>query len=83
MSKTVRAVLPVLVVLFGSVPAALAVTPIDVVVEDRAGVLDRNTLVPARCPLNNAMTFKTPRRTFCVTPSGQTAPSRGSAVGPN
>lgn len=30
-----------------SVPAAVAVTPDDIVVEDRAGVLDQNTLVPA------------------------------------
>jgi uncharacterized membrane protein YgcG len=33
--------------LLGSVPAALAVPPADVVVEDRAGVLDQNTLLPA------------------------------------
>lgn len=33
--------------LVGSGPAALALTPVDVVVEDRAGVLDRNTLLPA------------------------------------
>jgi uncharacterized membrane protein YgcG len=33
--------------LAGAVPAALAVPPGDVVVEDRAGVLDRNTLLPA------------------------------------
>jgi hypothetical protein len=34
-------------ILLGAAPAALAVTPADVVVEDRAGVLDRNTLLPA------------------------------------
>ncbi len=34
-------------ILLGSAPAALAVPPADVVVEDRAGVLDRNTLLPA------------------------------------
>lgn len=33
--------------LLGGAQAALAVTPVDVVVEDRAGVLDRNTLLPA------------------------------------
>ncbi|WP_426978166.1 DUF5129 domain-containing protein [Pseudarthrobacter sp. O4] len=37
----------VLIGLVGTGPAALAVRPVDVVVEDRAGVLDRNTLLPA------------------------------------
>jgi uncharacterized membrane protein YgcG len=36
-----------LAILLGAAPAALAVPPADVVVEDRAGVLDRNTLIPA------------------------------------
>lgn len=43
----VSAVLLVFIVLFGSAAPALAVPPVDVVVEDRAGVLDRHTLVPA------------------------------------
>ncbi|MCU1436873.1 MAG: hypothetical protein JWR71_3598 [Pseudarthrobacter sp.] len=50
MFRTVRLLLMlVLAVLLGGGAAALprAVTPTDVVVEDRAGVLDRNTLVPA------------------------------------
>ena len=34
-------------VLLGTAPAALAVPPADVVVADRAGVLDSNTLLPA------------------------------------
>ncbi len=33
--------------LFGGAPAALAVPPVEIEVEDRAGVLDRNTLLPA------------------------------------
>ena len=33
--------------LLGGAPAALAETPTDIVVEDTAGVLDRNTLLPA------------------------------------
>lgn len=37
----------VLIGLAGTGPAAQAVTPVDIVVEDRAGVLDRNTLLPA------------------------------------
>lgn len=48
MLKTFRLLLLLVVaMLLGSGPAAFAVTPIDVVVEDRAGVLDRDTLVPA------------------------------------
>ena len=47
----VRKVLGVVILigigLVGSGPAALALRPVDVVVEDRAGVLDRNTLLPA------------------------------------
>src|SRR6478672_4199341 len=34
-------------IMLGAVPAALAVPPADVVVADRAGVLDSNTLLPA------------------------------------
>ncbi|MDZ4092805.1 MAG: DUF5129 domain-containing protein [Arthrobacter sp.] len=37
----------VLIGLVGTGSAAQAVTPVDIVVEDRAGVLDRNTLLPA------------------------------------
>ncbi|HEX9086926.1 MAG TPA: DUF5129 domain-containing protein [Arthrobacter sp.] len=49
--RFVRKVLGLLVLvvigLVGSGPAAVAVTPVDIVVEDRAGVLDQNTLLPA------------------------------------
>ncbi len=45
--KAVGVVVLVLAGLLGAGPAAVAVRPVDVVVEDRAGVLDRNTLLPA------------------------------------
>ncbi|MEC5182213.1 DUF5129 domain-containing protein [Arthrobacter sp. CG_A4] len=45
--KVLGVVLLVFIGLAGAVPAALADRPVDVVVEDRAGVLDRNTLLPA------------------------------------
>jgi uncharacterized membrane protein YgcG len=47
----VRSVLGILTLvaigLVGTAPAAVAVTPVGIVVEDRAGVLDENTLLPA------------------------------------
>lgn len=46
-SRTIRAIALILIMLFAGAPAALAVPPVAVVVEDRAGVLDRNTLVSA------------------------------------
>ena len=45
--KVVGLLALVLIGLVGTGPAALAVTPVEIVVEDRAGVLDRNTLLPA------------------------------------
>lgn len=45
--KVLGVVALLLVGLVGIGPAALAVTPVNVVVEDRAGVLDQNTLLPA------------------------------------
>ncbi len=45
--KVLGIVVLVLAGLLGAGPAALAVLPGDVVVEDRAGVLDLNTLLPA------------------------------------
>ncbi len=47
MRKVLGVLMLVMIGLLGAVPAALAVRPVDVVVEDRAGVLDRNTLLPA------------------------------------
>ncbi len=47
MRKVLGALLLVVIGLAGTGPAAVAVTPVDVVVEDRAGVLDQNTLLPA------------------------------------
>ncbi|MET4096648.1 DUF5129 domain-containing protein [Arthrobacter sp. UYCu712] len=47
MRKLIGVAVLVLAGLLAAGPAALAVRPVDVVVEDRAGVLDRNTLLPA------------------------------------
>ncbi|WP_344367565.1 DUF5129 domain-containing protein [Arthrobacter humicola] len=47
MRNALAAVLLLMVGLLGGAAAALAVTPTAVVVEDRAGVLDQNTLLPA------------------------------------
>lgn len=47
MRKVLGVLILVVTGLLGAGPAALAVRPVDVVVEDRAGVLDRNTLLPA------------------------------------
>ena len=47
MRKVLGVLLLVVIGLVGAAPAALAVTPVDIVVEDRAGVLDQNTLLPA------------------------------------
>ncbi|GAC1372311.1 MAG: hypothetical protein NVS2B15_08300 [Pseudarthrobacter sp.] len=47
MPKTAKLLLLVFALLLGGVAAALAVTPTGIVIEDRAGVLDRNTLIPA------------------------------------
>lgn len=45
--KLLGALVLVLAWLAGAAPAAVAVPPADVVVEDRAGILDRSTLLPA------------------------------------
>ena len=47
MRKVFGVVLLICSGLVAAAPAALAVRPVDVVVEDRAGVLDRNALLPA------------------------------------
>jgi uncharacterized membrane protein YgcG len=46
-SRTIRAIALTLIMLLAGAPATLAVSPVAVVVEDRAGVLDRNALVSA------------------------------------
>ncbi|MET1086680.1 MAG: hypothetical protein ABWY04_06115 [Arthrobacter sp.] len=45
--KVFAVLLLVVIGLAGTGPAAMAVTPVDVVVEDRAGVLDQKTLLPS------------------------------------
>lgn len=47
MRKLLGVVILIGIGLMGTGPAALAIRPVDAVVEDRAGVLDRNTLLPA------------------------------------
>jgi len=47
MRRLLGSLVLVLAALLGPAPAALAETPTDIVVEDGAGVLDRNTLLPA------------------------------------
>ncbi|MFD1213718.1 DUF5129 domain-containing protein [Arthrobacter sp. GCM10027362] len=47
MRKVLGALILVLAALLGPAPTALAEAPTDIVVEDRAGVLDRSSLLPA------------------------------------
>lgn len=66
----------VFAVLLGSSPAACAVTPVDVVVEDWAGVLDLNTLVPAI----NSIEFHSPTKVALYTYNGSTADNLNEEV---
>lgn len=47
MRESLRGMLLAIAVLFVCAPAAFAVPPVEIIVEDRAGVLDSDTLVPA------------------------------------
>lgn len=62
--------------LLGGGPAAHAVTPTDVVVEDRAGVLDRNTLLPAI----TAIEFYEPTKVAVYTYNGNVADNLNEEV---
>lgn len=62
--------------LIGGGQAALAMTPTDVVVEDRAGVLDRNTLVPAI----TAIEFYEPTKVAVYTYNGSAADNMNEEV---
>ncbi|MCO4272889.1 DUF5129 domain-containing protein [Pseudarthrobacter sp. HLT3-5] len=66
----------VVAMLLGSGPAAFAVTPVDVVVEDRAGVLDLNTLVPAI----NSIEFHSPTKLVVYTYNGSMADNLNEEV---
>jgi uncharacterized membrane protein YgcG len=66
MVRAFRLLLLACAMLLGSSAAAFAVTPVDVVVEDRAGVLDRNSLVPAL----NSMEFHSPTKVAVYTYKG-------------
>ena len=76
MLKTVRLLLLVFAMLAGGASAAFAVTPVDVVVEDRAGVLDRNTLIPAI----NAIEFYSPTKVAVYTYNGSAADNLNEEV---
>jgi uncharacterized membrane protein YgcG len=76
MLKTLRLLLVVFAMLVGGASAALAGTPVDVVVEDRAGILDRNTLVPAI----NAIEFYSPTKVAVYTYNGSAADNLNEEV---
>ncbi|WP_426225946.1 DUF5129 domain-containing protein [Pseudarthrobacter sp. DSP2-3-2b1] len=76
MPKILRLLLVVFAMLVGGAPAAFAVTPVDVVVEDRAGILDRNTLVPAI----NAIEFYSPTKVAVYTYNGSAADNLNEEV---
>lgn len=69
MRRTVSAMLLVFAMLLGSAPVTFAVAPVRVVVEDRAGVLDRNSLVPAI----EAIDFYEPTQVAVYTYNGKPA----------
>ncbi|QCB97447.1 DUF5129 domain-containing protein [Arthrobacter sp. PAMC25564] len=69
MGKILGVVVLVMVGLVGAGPAALAVRPVDVVVADRAGVLDQNTLLPAL----RAVDFYQPTKVAVYTYNGTAA----------
>lgn len=74
--KPVRLLLLVFAALLAGGPAAFAITPTVVVVEDRAGVLDRNTLVPAI----NAIDFHSPTKVAVYTYNGSAADNLNEEV---
>jgi uncharacterized membrane protein YgcG len=76
MLKTFKLLLVVFALLLGGGAAALAVTPTGVVIEDRAGVLDRNTLVPAL----SAIEFHDPTKVAVYTYNGSTADNLNEEV---
>ncbi len=74
--KILGVVVLVLVGLVGAGPAALAVRPVDVVVADRAGVLDQNTLLPAL----RAVYFYQPTKVAVYTYNGMAADNLNEEV---
>lgn len=76
MLRITRLLLLVFALLVGGAAAAVAVTPVDVVVEDRAGVLDRNTLLPAI----NAIEFHSPTKVAVYTYNGSAADNLNEEV---
>ncbi|MDR6417057.1 DUF5129 domain-containing protein [Pseudarthrobacter sulfonivorans] len=76
MLKAFRLLLIVFAVLLGGAVPALAVTPTDVVIEDRAGVLDYNTLVPAIAGIQ----FHEPTKVAVYTHNGSAAENLNEEV---
>jgi uncharacterized membrane protein YgcG len=76
MLKTFRLLLIVVAVLLGGSAPALAVTPTDIVIEDRAGVLDPRTLVPAIAGIE----FHEPTKVAVYTYNGSAADNLNEEV---
>jgi hypothetical protein len=76
MLKPSKLLLLVFALLLGGSAAALAVTPTGLVVEDRAGVLDRNTLVPAI----TAIEFHEPTKVAVYTYNGSSGDNLNEEV---
>ncbi|WP_226759171.1 DUF5129 domain-containing protein [Arthrobacter sp. SO3] len=74
--KILGLLLLVAIGLVGSGPAAVAVTPVDVVVADRAGVLDQNKLLPAV----RAMDFYQPTKVAVYTYNGSASDNLNEEV---
>jgi uncharacterized membrane protein YgcG len=75
-NRVASCLLLLFVLLLGGAQAALAVTPTDVVVEDRAGVLDRITLLPAI----TAIEFYEPTKVAVYTYNGRAADNLNEEV---
>lgn len=76
MRKSLTGMLLVIAALFVGAPAASAVPPVDIIVEDRAGVLDRNSLVPAI----EAIEFHEPTKVAVYTYNGAAADNLNEEV---
>lgn len=76
MGKRISALLLTFIMLWATGSAAVAVKPVDVVVEDRAGVLDRNTLDPALTKIE----FHEPTKVAVYTYNGTAADNLNEEV---
>lgn len=76
MRTMLRLMLALLALVLGAAAPALAATPTEVVIEDRAGVLDRATLVPAI----SAIDFHEPTKVAVYTYNGSAADNLNEEV---